>query len=264
MKNGEFDESGITEILTEPGRKKMQYSNRQSFGTRDLANNLSDLKAQIAANQKGIILMQSLIAEYSLRKVIRYMEEVQQNCELAVRKVLKEIGRKKLTELGENNNVVQLNAVDFMDDGSRIQLAISIDVDSGSATFDFSGTSGQVYGNTNSPKSIVFSAIIYCLRCIVNRDIPLNQGVLGGIIVILPNNCILNPDSKCGVVGGNVLTSQRIVDVILLAFSAAANSMGDMSNLTFGGGKKNVAYYETICGGSGAGVRKKIKSCVII
>ena len=108
-----------------------------------------------------------------------------------------------------------------------------------------------MYGNSNAPRAITFSAIIYCLRCLVNAEIPLNQGCLNPIDVIVPENTFLNPSSKAAVVGGNVLTSQRITDVVLKAFGACAASQGCMNNLTFGDGQ--FGYYETIAGGAGAG-----------
>lgn len=108
-----------------------------------------------------------------------------------------------------------------------------------------------MYGNCNAPKSITSSAIIYCLRCLVYSDIPLNQGCLNPIEVIVPDNCFLNPSAEAAVVGGNVLTSQRITDLVLKAFQACAASQGCMNNLTFG--DENFGYYETIAGGHGAG-----------
>lgn len=111
-----------------------------------------------------------------------------------------------------------------MDDGSTIKVALTIDRESGSATFDFTGTDPEMYGNCNAPRSITNSAIIYCLRCLVNSDIPLNQGCLAPIKVVVPEKCFLNPGPTAAVVGGNVLTSQRVTDVVLLAFGACAAS----------------------------------------
>ena len=200
----------------------------------------------VAANQKGISLMHSLIDQYGLSTVISYMQFVQDNCELAVRNLLKQVHKERCT--GTESS---LKAVDYMDDGSKIALEIKIDPEKGSAHFDFSGTSVQIHGNLNAPRAITYSAIIYCLRCLVDRDVPLNQGVMAPITVNIPDPCILSPTEEVGVVGGNVLTSQRVTDIILMAFRAAANSQGDMSNLTFG--DDSFGYYETICGGCGAG-----------
>lgn len=158
-----------------------------------------------------------------------------------------------------------LKAVDYMDDGTPIALTVDIDQETGSAIFDFAGTGPQVYGNTNAPRAITHSAIIYCLRALVGSDIPLNQGCLNPITVRIPESSILSPNLSSSVVGGNVLTSQRITDVILTAFAAGADSSGCMNNLTFGIGGKTIddkgkevikegfGYYETIGGGAGAG-----------
>merc|ERR550539_1382852 len=142
-------------------------------------------------------------------------------------------------------------AVDFMDDGTPIKLMIEIDESSGSATFDFTGTGPQVLGNFNAPPSVTYSAVIYSLRSLVGLDIPLNQGCLAPITFVIPKYCLLNPSNDAGVVGGNVLTSQRVVDVVLRAFKACAASQGCMNNLTFG--DSHFGYYETIAGGAGAG-----------
>ena len=148
-----------------------------------------------------------------------------------------------------------------MDDGTPIVLKITIDGDTGSAIFDFTGTGPEVYGNTNAPEAITHSAIIYCLRSLIKSDIPLNQGCLTPIDIKIPTRSLLSPSKGAAVVGGNVLTSQRITDVILTAFQACAASQGCCNNLTFGTEGKTEAgghldgfgYYETIAGGSGAG-----------
>ena len=148
-----------------------------------------------------------------------------------------------------------------MDDGSPICLKISIDAEKGEAIFDFAGTGPEVYGNTNAPEAVTYSAIIYCLRCLIEEDIPLNQGCLKPVDVRIPKDSFLSPSDKAAVVGGNVLTSQRVTDVVFKCFEACAASQGDCNNLTFGyggnlkGGKKEkgFGYYETIAGGSGAG-----------
>jgi 5-oxoprolinase (ATP-hydrolysing) len=142
-------------------------------------------------------------------------------------------------------------AIDYMDDGSPIELTITIDPDTGSAVFDFTGTGPQVLGNHNAPPAVTYSAVIYSLRSLVAEDIPLNQGCLAPITFIIPKYSLLNPSSDAAVVGGNVLTSQRVVDVVLKAFKACAASQGCMNNLTFG--DKTLGYYETIAGGAGAG-----------
>ena len=150
-------------------------------------------------------------------------------------------------------------------------MTVSIDTSEGSAICDFTGTGPEVYGNCNAPRAITLSALIYCLRCMVGYDIPLNQvrhiikshffellyfallkGCLAPIKVIIPENTILNPSDGAAVVGGNVLTSQRIVDTVLKAFMICAASQGCMNNITLG--DEEWGYYETVGGGSGAGL----------
>ena len=138
-----------------------------------------------------------------------------------------------------------------MDDGSRIVLSINIDSVSGSAVFDFYGTSKELLNNLNIPRAVTLSAILYCLRCLIDSDIPLNQGCLEPIEVLIPAGSLLAPSDEAAVAGGNVLTSQRITDVIFKAFKACAASQGCMNNLTFG--SERFGYYETIAGGAGAG-----------
>jgi len=154
-------------------------------------------------------------------------------------------------EIAIFNQSERLDAIDYMDDGTPIKLSIQIDSKAGSAVFDFTGTGPEVLGNTNSPRAVTYSALIYCLRCLVKRDVPLNQGCLKPVKVIIPEGTILSPSRGAAVVGGNVLTSQRITDVVLLAFRAVAASQGCMNNLTFG--DSTFGYYETIAGGAGAG-----------
>jgi 5-oxoprolinase (ATP-hydrolysing) len=186
--------------------------------------------------------LKELVHEQGLRVVDAYMIFIQENAELSVRNMLKDFAAKHGTTA---------SAIDHMDDGSPICLAIEINPVTGSAVFDFTGTGPQVLGNHNAPPAVTYSAVIYSLRSLVAQTIPLNQGCLAPIEFIIPEFSLLNPSADAGVVGGNVLTSQRIVDVVLLAFSACAASQGCMNNLTFG--DKEFGYYETIAGGSGAG-----------
>jgi 5-oxoprolinase (ATP-hydrolysing) len=261
---GRFNEERITELLlVEPA----QFQG--CSGTRCLADNISDLKAQVSSNMKGINLISSLIEEYSEEIVNFYMVNIQNNAELSVRRLLKEVSKRFQGQ--------DLSAVDYMDDGSPIKLKVTIDAEKGEAIFDFDGTGPELYGayiqtvsstpssweigNTNAPEAVTYSAIIYCLRCLISEDIPLNQGCLKPIKVLIPPKSFLSPSDKAAVVGGNVLTSQRVTDVILKAFKACAASQGDCNNLTFGfggnvDGQENIpgfGYYETIAGGSGAG-----------
>jgi 5-oxoprolinase (ATP-hydrolysing) len=248
VSEGHFNEERIIELLQEEPAKHPGCS-----GTRCLADNLNDLKAQIAANQKGINLISTLISDYGEDVVQFYMHSIQDNAELSVRNLLKSVSSRFAGQ--------DLSAVDYMDDGSPIKLKITIDAEKGEAVFDFGGTGPEVYGNTNAPEAVTYSAIIYCLRCLISEAIPLNQGCLKPITVKIPPKSFLSPSGTAAVVGGNVLTSQRVTDVVLKAFQACAASQGDCNNLTFGfGGNvagekavKGFGYYETIAGGSGAG-----------
>lgn len=246
-KVGAFREAEITDILLQKGQ--INDLGQPRIGTRNLRDNLSDLRAQVAANQRGVVLMRELCSEYSLPVVTAYMDYIQQAAEMAVRNMLHEFSlQQNLPEVGV------VHAEDFMDDGTRIALEISIDRRTDSAIFDFAGTGPEVFGNVNSPPAVTYSAIIYCLRCLLlDEDLPLNQGCFTPIDVRFPKEgSILNPSDNAAVVGGNVLTSQRITDVILKAFGACAASQGCMNNLTFGSATLG-GYYETIAGGAGAG-----------
>jgi 5-oxoprolinase (ATP-hydrolysing) len=182
----------------------------------------------VASNRKGVALITALNADYGQDAVQTYMHAIQDNAELSVRSLLREVSRRTAGRT--------LTASDYMDDGTRIQLRVTIDGDAGTAEFDFAGTGPAVYGNTNAPEAVTYSAIIYCLRCLVDRDMPLNQGCLAPIRVRIPRGSLLSPAPGAAVVGGNVLTSQRVTDVVLRAFDAAAASQGDCNNLTFGFG----------------------------
>uniref|UniRef100_A0A8B9SVJ5 5-oxoprolinase, ATP-hydrolysing n=1 Tax=Anas platyrhynchos TaxID=8839 RepID=A0A8B9SVJ5_ANAPL len=238
VKDGVFQEEAVTEALMAPGRVA------GCSGTRNLQDNLSDLRAQVAANQKGIQLVAELIGLYGLGVVQAYMGHIQANAELAVREMLRGFAARW---------GAAVEAEDRMDDGSPIRLRVQVDPQEGSAVFDFSGSGHEVYGNCNAPRAITLSALIYCLRCMVGQDIPLNQGCLAPVRVIIPKGSILDPSPEAAVVGGNVLTSQRVVDVIFKAFGVCAASQGCMNNVTFG--NERVGYYETVAGGAGAGPR---------
>ncbi|KAG9444967.1 hypothetical protein H6P81_016307 [Aristolochia fimbriata] len=161
------------------------------------------------------------------------MTHVQTNAEEAVREMLKSMGQ-LLHMDGQKNGIVTIEGEDFMDDGSVIHLKVCIYSEKGEATFDFSGTSLEVYGNWNAPEAITPAAVIYCIRSLVNLDIPLKQGGLAPVKILIPKGSFLSPSDKAVVVGGN------------------ACSQGCMNNLTFG--DKTFGYYETIGGGSGVGL----------
>ncbi|KAJ2159508.1 hypothetical protein GGF46_002964 [Coemansia sp. RSA 552] len=253
---GHFQEAELRRFLVDEPARHPGCS-----GTRCYADVVSDLKAQIAANRRGITLIRDLCTEFTLPAVHKYMSHIQRTAEEAVRAVLRRVYADKVQGRGSESQWAVVQASDSMDDGSRICLRVSISA-AGAAVFDFTGTSSQVYSNLNAPPSVTYSAIIYCLRCMVASDLPLNHGCLAPVKVNIPAGSLLSPDSTAAVVGGNVLTSQRLCDVILAAFGAAAASQGCMNNLTFGVPTSTDAhgqprdgwgYYETIAGGHGAG-----------
>lgn len=210
--------------------------------TRNVQDNLSDIAAEVAANNTGVKQLLDLVDRYSLPVVQAYMRHIQR---AACEKM-----RRALSAMPDG----KYSFTDHLDDGSPIQATITIKGDA--ATVDFTGT-GPVLrtSNLNANRAITTAATLYVFRCLINEDIPLNSGVLEPVEIILPE-CLLNPPSApdardcVAIVGGNVETSQRVVDVLLGALKLAAASQGTMNNLTFGDG--TFGYYETICGGSGA------------
>ncbi|KAK7196774.1 5-oxoprolinase [Novymonas esmeraldas] len=249
VENDTFNEDGIREALLAPGKLPGMS------GCRTLEDNISDLRAQVAANNRGIQLLRGLIDTYTVEVVHAYMQHIQTTAELAARNVLRHIAREYGTAAAEGDGgkpgYVSLQAKDHMDDGTPICLRISIQPETGDAIFDFTGSGSQVMNSTNCPTAVVHSAIIYCIRCLVDSDIPLNQGCMKPVTVVVPPHSILQPDDDLPVVAGNVTTSQRVTDVVLMALRAVANAHGCMNNFTLGAA--DFAYYETICGGSGAG-----------
>jgi 5-oxoprolinase (ATP-hydrolysing) len=246
VENGVFQEEGIADLLRAPGRIAPLPGRPAIAGARILADNISDLKAQAAANQKGIELVLEMVDHYGLDVVQAYMKHVQNAAEEAVRHSLQVLSRNKRMD-----EVDTVDAVDHMDDGSPIALALTIDRRDGSAIFDFSGTGPQIWGNCNAPRAVTKSAVLYALRCLIEKDLPLNHGCLIPIEFHIPEGSLLDPAPDAAVVGGNVLTSQRVVDVVLKAFGVAAASQGCMNNFTFGSDR--FGYYETVGGGAGAG-----------
>jgi 5-oxoprolinase (ATP-hydrolysing) len=204
---------------------------------RNPEQNLADLSAQVAANALGERQLRQLEAEVGAAAVLAYMGFVQDNAEAAVKRLL---GR-----LHDGGFTLPL------DDGSRIVVSIQIDATSQHARIDFSGSSPQQPGNLNAPASIVHSAVLYVFRTLIDSDIPLNAGVLRPLDIVLPAGSLLNPAWPAAVVAGNVETSQNIVDALYGALGALAASQGSMNNFSFGDGRYQ--YYETVCGGAGAG-----------
>ncbi|KZS90203.1 Hydantoinase B/oxoprolinase [Sistotremastrum niveocremeum HHB9708] len=245
VNDGVFDQKGLYDYMVE---KPAKYPG--SSGCR----NIKDVEiSQISSYTSPLQCAATVIKEYTLPTVQEYMYYIRNNAEQCVRSLLRDVVKRHGTKT--------LSAIDYLDDGSPICLKVEINEEEGSAVFDFEGTGPEVRGNLNSPISVVHSAVIYCMRSMLDSDIPLNAGCLVPLTIKIPEDSLLSPTPTAAVCGGNVLTSQRIVDVVLKAFNACAASQGCTNNLTFGAGGKDRdgkvtagwGYYETIAGGSGAG-----------
>jgi 5-oxoprolinase (ATP-hydrolysing) len=199
--------------------------------------NLADLRAQVAANQKGVEELRRMVAYYGLDVVRAYMGHVQDNAEEAVRRVI--------AVLKDGQFSYEL------DNGARIEVAIRVDADSRSAEIDFTGTSSQLPNNFNAPSAVCMAAVLYVFRTLVDDEIPLNAGCLKPLKVIIPPGSMLNPHYPASVVSGNVETSTCITNALYGALKVMAAAQGTMNNFTFGNARYQ--YYETISGGSGAG-----------
>jgi 5-oxoprolinase (ATP-hydrolysing) len=248
VSQGTYDHDAVFKALVEEPSKYPGCSGCRNF--RDVE---SDLKAQIAANHKGNQLLTALVNEYGLPTVHAYMGYIRANAEKAVREMLRSAAKTIGTSF---------SSVDYLDDGSPICLQVTIDPVTGGAIFDFEGTGPELRGNLNAPVCVVHAAVIYCLRSMIGEDIPLNAGCLVPLEIRIPEGSLLSPSPTAAVCGGNVMTSQRVTDVVLKAFKACSASQGCCNNLTFGVGGKDPltgevlegwGYYETIAGGSGAG-----------
>ena len=212
------------------------------YPSRMVEENLADIAAQVAANHRGAQDLRALVARYGVAVVHAYMRHIQNSAERKMRAALNRLP----------GGVSRFE--DHLDDGTPIVLSLTVEGDQ--AVLDFTGTGPVSPGNLNANPAIVTSAILYCLRCLLAEDIPLNQGVLAPIEIVLPEG-LLNPPSaadprKCpAMAAGNVETSQRVVDVVFGALGVVAASQGTMNNILIGNDR--FGYYETICGGAGAG-----------
>ncbi|MCK8781959.1 hydantoinase B/oxoprolinase family protein [Rhizobium sp. NTR19] len=223
---GRFDEVGITKLLSE-----------HPYPARNVAQNVADLRAQIAANEKGVHEMRKMIAQFGLDVVQAYMGHVQDNAEESVRRVLE-----------------KLNDAEFTyptDQGGVIKVKITVDKEKREATVDFTGTSEQKKNNFNAPEPVTRAAVLYVFRVMVESSIPMNAGCLKPIRIIVPEGSMLKPQYPAAVVAGNVETSQHVTNALFGALGALAASQGTMNNLTFG--NDTYQYYETLCSGSPAG-----------
>ncbi len=215
---------------------------------RNLPERLSDLKAQVAANNKGATELLRMNDAYGTAAILRYMAFIRNNAKHAMHRALQ--------ELAAPSGEFRARFSDRMDNGATIAVSIHVTAQQGQEphiVIDFTGTSPEDAGNINAPSAVTTAAVLYTLRCLIDEAIPLNAGCLEPVTIIIPEGSLLNPSSEAAVAVGNVETSQRIVDVLLGALGKAAASQGTMNNLLFGkpdnsGGQ----YYETIPGGSGA------------
>jgi 5-oxoprolinase (ATP-hydrolysing) len=226
---------GLDGVLREEETRAMLAAAR--WPARNPDQNLADLRAQVAANQKGVDELRKMVAYYGLDVVRAYMGHVQDNAEEAVRRVIA---------------VLKDGAYSYeLDNGARIQVAIRVDAAARSAEIDFTGTSSQLPNNFNAPSAVCMAAVLYVFRTLVDDEIPLNAGCLKPLKVIIPPGSMLNPHYPASVVSGNVETSTCITNALYGALKVMAAAQGTMNNFTFGNARYQ--YYETISGGSGAG-----------
>jgi 5-oxoprolinase (ATP-hydrolysing) len=223
---GRFREKELTELLTD-----------HPWPCRNVGQNIADLKAQIAANERGVQELRRMIEHYGLAVVRAYMGHVQDNAAESVRRVIEALRDSSFS-------------VDT-DQGATIKVKITVDKAKREATVDFTGTSREQKTNFNAPEPVTRAAVLYCFRVMVESDIPMNAGCLRPIRVVIPEGSMLSPRYPAAVVAGNVETSQNVTDCLFGALGAMASAQGTMNNLTFGNDRYQ--YYETICSGSAAG-----------
>jgi 5-oxoprolinase (ATP-hydrolysing) len=204
---------------------------------RNSEQTIADLRAQIAANEKGVQELRAMVAQVGRSTVAAYMQHVQDNAEESVRRVI--------TALKNGSFDLEL------DNGARIVVQVTVDAAAREATIDFTGTSAQLPNNFNAPKAVTMAAVLYVFRTLVDDDIPLNAGCLKPLHVIVPEGSMLNPRHPAAVVAGNVETSQCVTNALYGALGTMASGPCTMNNFTFGNQRHQ--YYETISGGSGAG-----------
>eukprot|EP00003_Mantamonas_plastica_P006699 TRINITY_DN15516_c0_g1_i1.p1 TRINITY_DN15516_c0_g1~~TRINITY_DN15516_c0_g1_i1.p1 ORF type:complete len:1215 (-),score=275.93 TRINITY_DN15516_c0_g1_i1:34-3678(-) len=223
---GKFDEAGLTGLL-----EGAKYPARNPY------QNIADLRAQIAANEKGVQELRKVVDHFGLDVVHAYMGHVQDNAEESVRRVI---------------DVLKDGEFSYeMDNGAVVKAKVTIHKETRSATVDFTGTSDQLDNNFNAPSAVTRAAVLYVFRTLVDDDIPLNAGCLKPVNLIVPEGSMLNPVYPAAVVAGNVETSQHVTDTLYAALGVMSGAQGTMNNFTWGNDTHQ--YYETICGGSGAG-----------
>ena len=223
---GDFREAAIRDLL-----------GSGPYPARNIDQNIADLSAQIAACAKGASELIRISNEYGVETVAAYMAHVQDQAESAVRRLVGRLDDGSFTYA--------------MDNGAHVKVAVAIDADARAATIDFTGSSDQLPGNFNAPLSVVRAAVLYVVRTLIDEAVPMNDGCLKPITIIVPEGSMLRPRHPAAVVAGNVETSQVVTDAIFGALGVMAGAQGTMNNFTFGNDRHQ--YYETIAGGSGAG-----------
>ncbi|MDH3692319.1 MAG: hydantoinase B/oxoprolinase family protein, partial [Gammaproteobacteria bacterium] len=226
VQQGRFRESEMRDLLSSG-----------PYPARNIDQNIADLRAQLAANEKGVQELHKMVAHFGLDIVHAYMQHVQDNAEGAVRQVL--------DVLKDGHFCYPL------DDGSQIEVTVSIDKNKRRAVIDFTGTSAQQHSNFNAPSAVARAAVLYVFRTLVDDDIPMNDGCLKPLTIVIPKGSMLSPTYPAAVVAGNVETSQCMTNALYCALGVLAGAQGTMNNFTFGNDRYQ--YYETVCGGSGAG-----------
>ena len=231
IRAGYFDEDAIRAIL-----------DAGDYPARNPQQNIADLKAQAAACARGIVELNRAAAIYGTNTTAAYMRHVQDNAEEAVRNVI--------GALHDGHFIMP------MDGDLKIHVAVTVDREARTARIDFTGTSAQTDSNLNAPRSVTKAAVLYVFRCLVPGDIPLNAGCLKPLEIVIPEKSLLSPRYPAAVAGGNVETSQAVVDALFGALGVMAAAQGTMNNLTFGNADHQ--YYETIWWrrGSGCGFRR--------
>ncbi|MCQ0989409.1 hydantoinase B/oxoprolinase family protein [Jiella marina] len=223
---GEFQEEKLRRVLT-----------NHSYPARNPEQNIADLKAQIAANEKGVAELGKMVETFGLDVVQAYMDFVQDNAAEAVRELI---------------DTLEDCAFEYpTDTGQVIKVKVSVDKAKREATVDFTGTSESRENNFNAPEPVTRAAVLYVFRVMVEKPIPMNAGCLRPVTIVVPDGSMLKPEYPAAVVAGNVETSQHVTNALFAAFGALSNSEGTMNNLTFGNDRYQ--YYETICSGSPAG-----------
>ncbi|TPJ71330.1 hydantoinase B/oxoprolinase family protein [Mesorhizobium sp. B2-6-2] len=225
--HGRFREKELETLLTD-----------HPYPARNPVQNIADLKAQIAANEKGVAELRKMVVHFGLDVVEAYMGHVQDNAAESVRRVIERLPDSAAYEYPT-------------DTGQVIRVKITVDRQKREATVDFTGTSPVMKNNFNAPEPVARAAVLYAFRVMVEDMIPMNAGCLRPINIVIPDGCMLKPSYPAAVVAGNVETSQHVTNALFGAMGAMANAQGTMNNLTFG--NKKYQYYETICSGSPAG-----------